>query len=86
MVQASHAAYEAGKHDSADGETKSLVLCQTDSEASLLRQAAHLDARGVPHVLFREPDIDNQATALATLPLTERQRKRLSKWKLWQEK
>lgn len=85
-MQASHAAYEAGQHGSPDDETKSLVLCQTDSEAHLVSEAARLEARGIPHIIFREPNLDNQATAIATLPLNGSQRKKLSAWKLWEPK
>jgi hypothetical protein len=83
IVQASHAAYEAGLHGQAGGDIKSLVLCACDSEQELEKAQEYLKRHDIPHVLFREPDIGNQATALATLPVNAAQRKRLSRWPLW---
>lgn len=82
MVQACHAAHESGQTLKTN-ETLSLVLCKTNSELDLLEQAQFLDSVGIAHILFREPDMNNQATAIATLALNKRQRKFLSHWKLW---
>lgn len=83
LVQAAHAAYEAGLHGQPGDDTKSLVLCACSNEGELEDAKVFLEQHGIPHVLFREPDIGNQATALATLPVNPTQRKRLSRWKLW---
>lgn len=82
-MQASHAAYEAGKFGNLENEIKSLVLCEVANERELLKAQAKLKRRGIDLVLFLEPDIGNQATALATLPLNDNQRKLMSKFKLW---
>lgn len=82
-MQATHAAYEAGLQGQPGDDTKSLVLCTCSDEKELEKAKAYLDQHGIPHVMFREPDIGNQATALATLPVNPEQRKRLSRWKLW---
>lgn len=81
-MQACHAAHESGQQYQGS-ETLSLVLCKTNSEQSLLEQAQFLDSIGIEYILFREPDMENRATALSTLALNTRQRKFLSHWKLW---
>ena len=81
IIQACHAANEAGKKDT-EG-IKALVLCETPNEASLLREAAKLSELGIPYVLFQEDLLDNQATAIATVALDSRQRKKLKDWQLW---
>jgi len=51
------------------------------NEISLLNEKERLDFHGIPHVIFREPDIGDQATALATAPTTDK--KFFSRYKLW---
>ena len=63
--------------------TPSLVLCSAVDERHLNRVVDELVFRGIEHVVFREPDLNNQMTAVATAPLDEVQRRRLSKHKLW---
>ncbi len=79
-IQACHAAFESGRFGE---EQYALVLCQTDSEESLLAAAHQLEELGIRHHLYRDGDFDNEATALATEPLGEAQRKSLNQWKLW---
>jgi hypothetical protein len=81
MVQASHAAYEAGKHGTE--YIPSLVLCETETEAALLREATRLEQEDIPHIIFREPDLCGEATAIATLPLCNRDRRKLKNWVTW---
>lgn len=83
IVQAAHAAYEVGKQDRSEN-IRSLVLSRVNSEDELLHQAEYLNYLGIKFVTFREPDIGNQATAIATAPLTEQQRKKLRRCKLWE--
>lgn len=45
-----------------------LVILATPDERSLLDLQARVAATGTPHVLVREPDCDNEATALAIGP------------------
>lgn len=87
LVQASHAAFEAGqKAGPAGDETPYIAVCQTATEATLLEEVAMLEKHGIPHVLFREADLGEQATALCTLLLNPEQRALLSSWKTWKEK
>jgi len=84
-VQACHAAYAAGSKTSPES-TKDLflILCEAKNEQKLLFESERLNRAGIAHVLFREPDLDNQITALATLPL-DRQRHGgfFRGWSLW---
>lgn len=63
--------------------TPSLVLCEVEDQPRLERVVDELCHRGIEHVVFREPDRADEPTAVATLPLTDRQRRRLSKHQLW---
>lgn len=85
LVQAVHAAYEAGKH-LAGGlpNIDATVLCRVRDERELLRAEAYLQHRGIGTVLFNEPDIGNEATALATEPINGSHRKALSRYQLWE--
>ena len=86
MVQAVHAAIEAARIDKA-GPHPHLVLCQVRSELELLQACHSLEAAGVRCALFREPDLGQQATSLATCALDQSARaslqKLLRKFPLW---
>jgi hypothetical protein len=84
VIQAIHAAYEsAGMFDDNTSTTHSLVLCQIKSEKDLIKTSNRLDYYGIQHHIFKEPDIQNQQTALCTEPVTQDQRSLFSKYKLW---
>jgi len=48
----------------------------------LIHEAKRLEAYGIRTTLFREPDRNNEATALATEPLGQEARRIFRKWKL----
>jgi hypothetical protein len=69
-VQAVHAAVEAARQFFPPGHPHPhLVLCRVSSERDLLAAADRLDRAGIRTCIFREPDRDGEATALATEPL-----------------
>jgi hypothetical protein len=69
-VQALHAGIEAARTFLPSSvEHPHLVLCAVDSEQRLLAAADRLFRRSIRHIIFREPDRANEATALATEPL-----------------
>jgi hypothetical protein len=56
------------------------VLCRVASERELLASADRLERAGIRFALFREPDRDNEATALATEPLQSDRRAVLARY------
>jgi hypothetical protein len=81
-VQASHAAVEAARRFlPPDSDHPHLVLCGVPSAARLLAAADYLFRRSVRHALFREPDRDNEPTALATEPLAGDRRRPLDRFR-----
>lgn len=85
IVQAVHAAYEAGRdyarEEPYSDQRFSVVICQIPNEQKLLFEYERLKRNGTVSTLFREPDIGNQATAFATEPVADR--KFFSRYQLW---
>lgn len=78
-----HAAHEAARAFWYEtDEPLSVAVCAVSSEEELLEAADRLGYRDIAYTLFREPDIGNQATALATEPVGRRQRKAFARWEL----
>lgn len=84
-MQAAHSALEAGRaFPNPSTETSHLILLEVSSEAALLQAAADLDALGIKHHLFFEPDDERGYTSLTTEPLfTKEQRKYFFKHRLY---
>jgi hypothetical protein len=81
-VQAIHAAIEATRRFlPPDSEHPHLVLCGVPSAERLLAVADYLFRRSVRHTLFREPDRDNEPTALAAEPLAGERRRLLERFR-----
>jgi hypothetical protein len=59
------------------------VICGIENEAALRRAAAGCNLRGIRGYLFIEPDMDFQATAFATEPISGEARKAFKKYSLW---
>ncbi len=84
LVQAGHAALESGIHLSHTTErVSSLVVCSVSNEEALLKALDRIRFRGVNVVLFREADMNDEATALATEPVSGKARKAFAKYPLW---
>ena len=84
MCQAIHAAHESGIHlANKSKDISSVVVCAVPNEAKLQEVYIKLKSRGIKTVMFLEPDIGNQATALATEPICGDQRKIFANFKLW---
>lgn len=77
MVQASHAALEAGFAFSAPAQTAHLVMLAVPDAAGLLDASAHLDLHAIDHKVFFEPDDDMGHSALATRPVHGAERRLL---------
>jgi len=66
-VQAGHAVAQHMLEFPDLWRNQTLVYLYVNDEATLLAWRDKLIIRGVPYAIFREPDIMNQATALAVL-------------------
>jgi hypothetical protein len=62
-----------------------LVALEVPDEDRLLAAHERLEDRGIQSVLFREPDRNNEATALCTEPINGKRRRLFSKYSLWRE-
>lgn len=86
LVQAAHAAYEIGQRvGNPQPEPDYSVILSVPDEAALLRAYARLTEHGIPTHLFRESDLGDQATALASAPVVGEDRRRFSRYPLWKE-
>ena len=80
IIQAAHAAAKIG--DKFHGET-SIVLCGANNEEHLYDISEFLGSHDIDHTLFFEPDISGH-TAIATRPLTGKDRNPMKKFSLLQ--
>ena len=85
MVQAAHAAHESGIWlADRSPDTNSIIVLQCKDEPSLIHTYESL-SKDIDLVMFREPDIGNQATAFASKPISGDHRKLFKKFKLWSQ-
>jgi hypothetical protein len=75
MVQACHAALEAGFAFDAPPTTSSLIVCTVPDREALLAARERLSRYGIRAEMFFEPDWEMGFSALATEPLTERKKR-----------
>lgn len=73
LVQSVHSAFDFSlefPEVTKDWNTQSnyLACLAAKDEASLFTLISKLEAKGIQHTVFREPDIDNQVTAVAIAP------------------
>lgn len=68
IVQASHAAYEAGAGFDQPHKTPNVVLIGVSSQDHLKQTADYLGTHGIEFEMFYEPDVD-EYTALACKPV-----------------
>lgn len=59
-----------------------IVLCGVKSEYRLLKEIDRLSDHGIPLTIWKEPDLDNTVTAIATVPISGSQRKLFRKFQL----
>lgn len=84
-VQSAHAAIESSRNFiSKNDEHPSVIICSVKSEQKLLMCAEEFTQKGIEFQMFREPDIGNQATALASRPLRGIERKAFARFQLMQ--
>ncbi len=73
-VQAIHASIEATKRFPQPAETVYVVLCSVRNETKLRNALEFIRGHGVKCADFREPDLDNELTAIATEPVYQDKR------------
>lgn len=84
MVQASHAALEAGiVFGAGSKEPSSLIVLSVPDKDALLAAQAYCEEQGIETELFFEPDWDYGYTAFGTQPITQKQRPLLKRFPLW---
>ena len=87
VVQVGHALIEAQKKFFYEGEHPYIVVFGLKTEKSLKNVLDFLQNRGIMSVGFREPDRNNELTAIATqaLPKTEETKRIFKKYQLLKE-
>ena len=85
IVQAGHSLIEATKTFEPPQEHPHLIVCGIRNEQRLLRAAKNLEAAGIRFEIFREPDKNNENTALATETITGDRRAFFDQFQLLQE-
>jgi hypothetical protein len=76
VVQASHACIESAKAFPLEKENiPNLVVFGVADENSLRQCAEDLDKNSIQYYIFIEPDCNNEATAIATEPVTGKTRR-----------
>lgn len=83
LIQACHAAHEAGIRYGIPDDISSLVVCSVPDEAALRLAAATISLKGIKKHLFVEDDFGNQATAFATEPISGEKRRAFKNLPLW---
>ena len=85
-VQSCHAAIEAARELlSPDQEHPHLVITVVKNEAKLKRLAETLTEKNIKHKIFIEPDIGHQVTAIATAPISGKDREMFRHYQLLME-
>jgi hypothetical protein len=83
VVQACHASIEAARSFLPSGAAHPfIIVCGVPDEPALFRCLDRVARLGVRHRAFREPDIGNQLTALATEPVFGARRRCFRKYRL----
>jgi hypothetical protein len=84
MVQAAHAALEAGiKFGKKSVEPSSVIILQVPNKEKLEAALSRTIEHGIACEGFFEPDWDYGLTSFGTEPVTADQRKIFKKYKLW---
>lgn len=82
-VQGTHAGIEAARHYlKSDDEHPSVIYCSIKNENKLMKCADEFKSKGIDFQIFREPDRNNEATALASQPLTGKDRETFKRFQL----
>ena len=83
IVQAAHAALEAGFVYDQPKDSTHIVLIGAKNEEELLKISQYLKNCSIDSQIFYEPDFDTGYTAIATKPLYGEERQPLKKYSLF---
>lgn len=87
MVQAAHAAAEAGRSFyRPEHGIASLIVLAVPNLAALYQAGRRLELHGIAHDMFFEPDWDTGHSAIGTRPLADAERPLLRNYPLWKAK
>lgn len=81
-MQTTHAALAAAHAFGTPTVHPNLVVCAVPDEDALLSAFERLKEKGVPCCLWREEDLGDEATGVATAPLRGKARKVLKRYRL----
>lgn len=83
IVQSSHAAIEAARfYLTENSKHPFVIVCGIPSEEYFQEIFQYLECKSIKFQIFREPDIGNKITAIATQPLDRYRKKVMSKFQL----
>jgi hypothetical protein len=88
IVQSNHATFEMARrlpHPQNLDITPSCITIGVPDKTALFRVIEKLRSNGIPHEVFYEPDFNMGLSAVATIPLGQEQRRKLSNYRLWRE-
>lgn len=82
LVQSAHAVLESANKFSISSwqQHPHLVVCGVSCISLLLEASARLADANVPHIVWHEPDMNDQSTALATAPISGETRRFFRKY------
>jgi len=86
VVQAGHAAHEAGKRFGTTDKINNLIYLQVNDKQELIHAMEHLEMNNVSVNAYFEPDYRFGLTAIATQYISDTSRKFLKKFSLWNPK
>lgn len=81
-VQACHASVAAGR-DLIRLDSPYLILVTVPTQHDLIELSTRLTKEGIAHRVFCEEDMGGRPTALATIPVSQKQRKLFQKFPLY---
>jgi Peptidyl-tRNA hydrolase PTH2 len=82
VVQTGHALVESTKHTPYQSDHPSVIVLSAKNEHSLEKAIDFLKKNDIVYYGFREPDIGNTLTAVATAPINEDKRSLFRKYQL----
>jgi hypothetical protein len=82
IIQTAHAVDKLKHGYEEEDQVSNMVLIGAKNEQELIGIARYLDTHEIDFEFFNEPDMADQYTSIATIPLAGKNRKPLSKFQL----